>query len=107
MLAFSVMGCASAQVLHSTEPHVRVSNEGLIYVGEKEIELSKLAERLKKDDIPPQTQITVEIPSNTPPATLSAIGRELASNGYRRFIFNKPRKVVAEKGQDPLLKKLH
>ncbi len=98
-------GCATAQMLSGGESHVRVTETGKIYVGEKEVKLSALAAELKKEKIKPQTQVTVEIPHNTPANALSAIGKELASNGYRRFIFTKPRKAVADKGIDPLLKK--
>jgi len=62
---------------------------------------------LKKDGIDPTTQVTIEIPTNAPPQALTAISRELASSGYRRILFSKPRKATAEKGEDPLLKDLH
>ncbi len=99
-------GCASAQVSNAGAPHVRLTEDGRVYVGDHETGLRELAGRLKKNGVNPQIRITVGIPANTSPEALSAIGRELASNGYRRFIFSKPRKAVVEKSVDPLLKDL-
>jgi len=98
-------GGATAQMLSGGESHVRLTEKGKLYMGENEVKLSALAAELKKDKIKPETQVTVEIPHNTPANALSAIGKELASNGYRRFIFTKPRKAVVDKGIDPLLKR--
>jgi len=106
VLTVSFSGCASAQVLQGASAHVRLAENGQLHVGNTDTTLSKLAAQLKKDGIGPRTQITIEIPPNTPPQTLTAISRELASNGYRRIIFSKPRKTVAEVGEDPLLKDL-
>lgn len=105
MVAFS--GCASAQVLKPADAHVRLSGNGKLYVGKVETPVKKLATQLKKDGIGPRTQIIIEIPPNTPPQALTVISRELASSGYRRILFSKPRKATAEKGEDPLLKDLH
>lgn len=94
-----------AQLLSGNDAQIRLTEEGKIYVGEAYTGLSKMITQLKKDGIRPKEQITVEIPENTSPNAISAIGRELASNGFRRFVFSKPRKTVVEKGMDPLLKK--
>lgn len=99
-------GCASAGGAGGGEAHVRLSDEGRIYVGKTYVGLSGLAAQLKNDGVKLQTRIMVEIPQNTSPDAMSAIGRALASNGYRRFMFSKPQKTVAEKGLDPLLKNL-
>lgn len=104
MVSFS--GCASAQVLKPADAHVRLSTNGRLYVGKIETPVKKLAAQLKKDGIGPKTQITIEIPPNTPPQALTVITRELASSGYRRILFSKPRKATAVKGEDPLLKDL-
>jgi biopolymer transport protein ExbD len=105
-LTISFSGCASAQVLKPADAQVRLSENGRLYVGDTETPVKKLAAQLKKDDIDPKTQITIEIPTNATPQTLTAISSELASSGYRRILFSKPRKATAEKGEDPLLKDL-
>jgi len=99
-------GCASAGGSGGADIHVRLNQDGRIYVGETYTGLPGMAAQLRKDGVKAQTMIMVEIPQNTSPDAMSAIGRELASNGYRLFIFSKPRKAVAEKGVDPLLKNL-
>jgi len=103
----ALSGCASAQVLRPVSAHVRLADNGRLYVGKTETPIRKLADQLKKEGISPKTQVTIEIPPNTPPQALTAISRALASNGYRRILFSKPRKASVEKGQDPLLKGFH
>ncbi len=105
-LTISFSGCASAQLLKPAEAHVRLSENGRLYVGDTETPVKKLATQLKKDGIDLKAQVTIEIPPNTPAAALTVISRELASSGYRRILFSKPRKATAEKGEDPLLKDL-
>jgi len=88
------------------EPTVRLSNEGRIYVGKRYTGLAKLAGELKAKGIKPETRIVIEVPHNTSPDALAAIAKELMRNGYRRYVFNKPRTTTAEKGYDPLIKHL-
>ena len=90
----------------TTTPTVRLSNEGRIYVGKKYTGLTKLVTELKSRGIKPNTRIVIEIPHNTSPDAIAAISRELIRHGYRRYVFNKPVKAVAEKGLDPLIKHL-
>jgi hypothetical protein len=104
LLWLALSQSATAQVLGNVEPQVRLSEEGRIYVGDTYTGLAKLSAQLKKDGFKTQDQITVQIPQNTSPNALAAISKELANNGFRRFIFSKPRKTVVEKGVDPLLK---
>jgi hypothetical protein len=104
LLILTLSHGATAQVLGDVEAQVRLSQDGRIYVGDTYTGLAKLSAQLKKNGFKTQEQITIEIPQNTSPNALSAIGQELASNGFRRFIFSKPRKTVVEKGVDPLLK---
>ncbi len=99
-------GCASAQINRSPSAMVHLREDGRFAVGDRTVPLQELAAQLKKNGVKSSVQITVEIPEDTSAAALSLIGRQLASNGYRRFIFNKPRKAVVEKGVDPLLKGL-
>jgi hypothetical protein len=105
-LSLLMSGCASAQVFNLADAHVRLAEDGRLYVGKVETPAHKLAAQLKKQGIGPKTQITIEIPPNTPPQALTVISRELASNGYSRILFSKPRKATAVKGEDPLLKDL-
>ncbi len=100
-------GCASTQLSRAASSNtVELRENGRFLVEKETVPLQELAAQLKKIGVKPSQQIIVEIPENTSPAMLSVIGQQLASNGYRRFIFSKPRKAVAKKGADPLLKGL-
>ncbi len=98
-----LLGCVSAQASRIDEFDVRLTPDGRIYVGDTYTGLAKLAAQLKANGVKRETQITIQIPHNTSPDAISSIGRELASSGYRRFVFSKPRRAVVEKGADPLL----
>jgi biopolymer transport protein ExbD len=99
------LGCATAG-RNPGSATVTLSHDGRIYVGTKYTGLRKLAAQLKADGIKPTTRIMVEIPQDTSPNAMSAIGRELSSNGYRRFAFSKPRRALSVKGSNPLTKHL-
>jgi len=107
-IACTVLPCSDSKAFwgKKTEPTVRLSTEGRVYVGKRYTGLAKLGSELKAKGIKPDTRIVVEIPHNTSPDALAAIAKELMRNGYRRYVFNKPRKAVAEKGYDPLIKHL-
>jgi uncharacterized protein (DUF362 family) len=95
-VACMLVPCQSSMALwgKTTTPTVKLSNEGRIYVGKK------------SRGIKPNTRIVIEIPHNTSPDAIEAIAKELLRHGYRRYVFNKPVKAVAEKGLDPLIKHL-
>ena len=107
-IACAALPCQNSMAFwgKKTTPTVRLSNEGRIYVGKKYTGLTKLIPELKAQKIKPDTRIMIEVPHNTSPNTLAAISRELLKHGYRRYVFNKPVKAVAEKGLDPLIKHL-
>jgi biopolymer transport protein ExbD len=107
-VACMLVPCQSSMALwgKTTTPTVKLSNEGRIYVGKKYTGLTKLVTELKSRGIKPNTRIVIEIPHNTSPDAIEAIAKELLRHGYRRYVFNKPVKAVAEKGLDPLIKHL-
>ncbi len=74
----------------------RISEEGRIYVGDRETRLNQLARRLRREGISPKDTIYVSIPYDIPQRVLVSVSRELASHGYRRVIFTRPPRAVAE-----------
>ncbi len=100
-LLLPTFGCATLDDNSSTAA-VRLAEDGRIYVGKTYTGLTKLVAKLQSDGIKPSVRIIVEIPQNTSPNAINAISRELVSNGYRRILFNKPRRATAQKGVDPL-----
>ena len=107
-VACMVLPCQESQALwgKKTPPTVTLSDDGRIYVGKKYTGLTKLVAELKTKGIKPDTRIIIEIPENTSPNAITSISRELIKHGYRRYVFNKPVKAVAERGLDPLIKHL-
>ena len=75
---------------------VRISEEGRIFVGDRETRLNQLGRRLRREGYAQTDTIYVSIPDETPRRVLVAVGRELASQGFRRVIFTKPPRAVAE-----------
>lgn len=77
---------------------IRITPQGKIYIDKEEVSLRKMARQLRKSGIKKEDTIYVSIPTRTPQKALVAVSRELASNGYRRVIFTKPPKAIAQKG---------
>ncbi len=75
---------------------IRISEEGRIYVGDRETRLNRLARRLRREGYSEEDTIYVSIPEGTPRRVLVSVGRELASRGYRRVIFTRPPRAIAE-----------
>lgn len=94
-------GCASMRVIETRDEEIRLSSQGRLYVGDTLVALNTLGGELRKRGYSADQQITIEIPHNTSPNAITAIGRELAAHGYRRVIFSKPRQTIVEKGDDP------
>jgi hypothetical protein len=81
--------------------------QGRIFVGDKYTGLKKMIKQMKADGIEKGDYITIQIPNNTSKNALTAIGRELASNGYSHILFKHELKPMAEVGPDPLIKHLY
>ena len=75
---------------------IRISEAGRIYVGEHETRLNQLARRLRREGVSQEDTIYVSIQDETPRGVLVAVSRELATRGYRRVIFTRPPRAVAE-----------
>ena len=98
---FTTTTCVQAEsesgisIVHRPET-VRISQDGRIYVGDRETRLNQLARRLRREGYENTSTIYVSIPDETPRSVLVAVGRELASQGFRRVIFTKPPRATAE-----------
>ena len=75
---------------------IRISEEGRIYVGDRETALRQLASRLRREGVAQSDTVYVSIPDETPRRVMVAVSRELASKGFRRVIFTKPPRAIAE-----------
>ena len=79
---------------------IRISAEGRIYVGDQETPLNRLVRRLRRECYSQSDTIYVAIPSETPQRVLVAVSRELASHGFRRVMFVRPPRAVAEAAEN-------
>jgi biopolymer transport protein ExbD len=104
-LVITVTGCTTVKV--EKGPTIRMTQQGRIYVGDKYTGLKKMIKQLKSDGIKTSDYITIQIPNNTSKNALTAIGRELASNGYSHILFKHEVKPVSKVGPDPLIKHLY
>ena len=77
---------------------IRVSPQGQFFVAERETPLNQLANRLRREGFSRTDSIVISIPDNMPQRALVAVSRELASKGYRRILFSRPPRAVAETG---------
>lgn len=88
-------GCASPAG-KSSEFVIQLSESGKITIEDKDVSLSRLCEHLKDIGLTPKTYISVEIPQNITQNTLRTISSTLASGGFRKIVFKKPRTSSAE-----------
>jgi len=100
VLCFTTAGCKSMAVENAAT--VVMDSGGYIYVGGKFTGLKKMVKQLKHEGYSRDYTIIVQIPQNTSQRALSAIGRELASNGYPHFLFRHERKAKVLLGPDPM-----
>ncbi len=105
LLVIPLTGCASP-LSDSSQATVRLSKEGRIFVGDTYTGLRKMVKQLKADGVSKRTKITIEIPDNTSPKAMKSIAKTLSKGGYKRILFIKPRKVSAETGLDPILRRI-
>jgi len=75
---------------------IRISEDGRIYVKNRATPLRQLSRQLQREGLEKQDPIYVSIPDRTPQKLLVAVIRELSAQGFRRVIFTKPPKAVAE-----------
>lgn len=94
LLALATAGCGmTGNNLSNNTIHVSVSQGGDITVNGKTTELSQLAGKLKSLGATADTCIKVSVPKETPTSTMSEITRNLASAGFRKIIFTRPKQV--------------
>jgi len=85
-------GCAApAQRINIT-----VGSDGIIHVDGDRIRLSRLAAEMRSRGATPATIIEVEIPDAVSGDLLQGVSQPLATAGYKRTIFKKPRRAESE-----------
>lgn len=103
----SVPAASEDSPRHEQNAHVVITSSGYIKVDNRIIKLKQLKASLKKIKADPRETLIVAIPEQTPQKVLVTLSRELVKQGYSRFVFSKPVKATAEKGADPLLRRIN
>ena len=75
--------------------NLRMTPTGELFVGEKPVLLEKLPQTLRAQGAAHATAVYIEVPDGVSPSDIRAITSTLATKGYSRLIFTKPRKTSA------------
>ncbi|MFC1498645.1 hypothetical protein ACFLS1_09295 [Verrucomicrobiota bacterium] len=93
VLAICLAGCVAVPSDRSSD--VAVTSDGKISAGGRIVEIDQLPRRLKSMGIKVNDSVTILIREDTSPSTLTEISRVLASAGYGRIMFSKPKRTIA------------
>ena len=97
LLTAFLTGCLTGRSVGAWETiYVRLQPSGSLTLEGKTMDVAGLAKRLKSMGATDQTCIEISIPEGTPTATLTAVTQTLASSGYRKILFVKPRRTDVE-----------
>jgi biopolymer transport protein ExbD len=93
-LAISMTGCATTPAVsdHSSDSiALTLTASGTILLNGRETPPDRLAKRLRSAGATLDTPISIDIAADTPLASVSEITRRLASAGYRKILFKRPK----------------
>jgi biopolymer transport protein ExbD len=71
--------------------HITLSSSGTLEIDGKKTSTAELARKVKSMGATPRSRIEIAVPSDTSASAMADIARALATGGYRRVIFIKPR----------------
>ncbi len=91
----STGGCVSTTPDRADGIHLTLTSVGTLMLDGKVVERSALPGALKSCGASPSTPIIVAIPANTSMKVVSALTSQLASAGYTRVAFTRPRHADA------------
>lgn len=93
-ITLGASGCAttpSPATRDSGGVELTLTSSGNILTGGKETDLDHLSRQLHRIGATLDTPITINIPTDTPLTSVSAITGRLASAGYRKILFKRPK----------------
>ncbi len=90
---------ASDKKVEGTVQAITVNNEKDFTINGKTYPMEQLARRLKSAGAKADSEIRVQIPRDTPVATLTKLSTLLMQAGYVKFIFVKPRHAESIPGK--------
>lgn len=89
--AIGVGGCKTTRDGGAPVVQVTMTGDDLFQAGGRTAKLADLPALLKKSGAGPRSEIIVVVTETAPKGAMSAIGGKLASAGYRKVMFRKPR----------------
>lgn len=84
-------GCVSTPATGSGPVHLAMAANGMVVLDGKSIARRNLPHALKSQGISPDTPIVIAIPDSMPMTEVTALTRQLASAGFQRVAFTRPR----------------
>ena len=98
IIACSGSGCAtvmssSGEGLDTIK--LTLTAAGTLLLDGKAVPPERLPARLKSQGATPDTAISIDIPADTPPVQLTSLTSRLATAGFRKIVFKRPRHAAA------------
>jgi biopolymer transport protein ExbD len=96
LAAFLIFGtaCVSSRVVENTRvPEITVDAYGVITFDNEQVELKRLARKVRKAGIPREQEVNILVPENFDRSLRGKIYAELLRGGYTRTIFVTQRKA--------------
>ena len=90
----ALTGCATtanSAAKQADTYELRLSPSGTLQFDGKETPVDHLVKQLRSAGATPDSSIVIDIPADTPLSRVTAITGQLASAGYRKIIFKRPR----------------
>lgn len=91
----AVVGCGIMGVRSPARIEVGYVSGTELTVDSQSVPLAKLPEALRAQGATAQTEIAVGVPADAPQGVVAAIGGKLASAGFRKIVFTRPRQATA------------
>jgi len=89
--ALAIAGCTTTAKLNRVEIRLLPGNQ--VAMAGKVVPLASVPAALKRAGATPQTAIVVQAPATLPPAEFKRLSGILASRGFRKVMFTRPRKT--------------
>ena len=95
-IAATVVGCATSAANRPKTVTIEVAPDGAVMLDGQKVLLNQLPRKLKRKGATRETGIVVNIPEQAHYTTLKSVTETLATAGYARVMFAKPRHASAD-----------
>ncbi len=95
VLLLLVAGCGIPKGKAPPRLDIRYISGNQVIVGDRSVPLAELPAALKAEGATSRTEIAVSVPADASQTAMAAIGSKLATAGFRRIVFMRPRHASA------------